>query len=126
MNRREFIGSVSAGVIGVSRALPVAGQGRAMAPDLAAMADEGRLVLVDRTATRLVDGTRTAVRLSRALGETVAFLPDLQFANGTIGLDIRGANLKQQSFVGVAFTAWMDRRSTACSFAPSTSKLLIQ
>ncbi|PYR01223.1 MAG: hypothetical protein DMF97_08120, partial [Acidobacteria bacterium] len=57
----------------------------------------------NRGASRLVDGARKGVRLSEGPGEGVAFLPGIEFANGTIEFDVRGRDVAQQSFVGVAF-----------------------
>jgi hypothetical protein len=103
MNRREFVMSTFAGVVGLSEVARVAGQAKAITPDLAALADEHRLTLFNRAASRLVDGARKGVRLSEAPGEGVAFLPGIELANGTIEFDVRGKDVAQQSFVGVAF-----------------------
>lgn len=43
------------------------------------------------------------VRLSEAEGDGLAYLPDVSFSNGTIEFDVRGRNLPQRSFVGLAF-----------------------
>ena len=103
MNRREFIASTTAALAGAARSARLAGQARARPLDLAALADSQRLALFNRTASRLVDGARTGVRLSAAGGDGLAFIPDAQLANGTIEVDIRGKDVAQQSFVGVAF-----------------------
>jgi hypothetical protein len=103
MNRREFVVSTFAGVLGVSEVSRVAGQAKTITPDLVALADRNSLTLFNRGASRLVDGARKGVRLSEAPGEGVAFLPGIEFATGTIEFDIRGRDVAQQSFVGVAF-----------------------
>ena len=41
--------------------------------------------------------------MSEAPNDGVAYVPDTQFANGTIEIDMRGKDVQQQSFVGVAF-----------------------
>src|SRR5205807_2156431 len=61
------------------------------------------LEVINRTATGLPDGSRSGIRLSASAGDGVALLPGIQFSNGTIELDIRGKDVPQQSFVGVAF-----------------------
>ena len=61
------------------------------------------LEVFNRTATSLQDGSRTGIRLSASAGDGVAFLPGIEFSNGTIELDLRGKDVLQQSFVGVAF-----------------------
>jgi hypothetical protein len=61
------------------------------------------LNVLNRRVTSLRDGATTGVRLSEATGEGVAYLQGIEFANGTIELDVRGKDVPQQSFVGVAF-----------------------
>jgi hypothetical protein len=103
MNRREFVISTFVGVAGLSRVARVASQKKTIAPNLGDLVDEKRLKLFNRDVIRLVDGARHGVRLSEASGETVAFLPGIDFATGTIEFDVRGKDLAQRSFVGVAF-----------------------
>ena len=104
MNRREFVVSTVVGMVGLSHVSRVAaGQAKPVTPDLAALADGKGLKLFNRVASRLADGARTGVRLNEAPGDGVAFIPGIDFANGTIELDIRGKDVAQQSFVGVAF-----------------------
>jgi hypothetical protein len=78
-------------------------QAKTITPDLGALADKSSLTLFNRGASYLVDGARTGVRLSEAAGDGVAFLPGIEFANGTIEIDVRGKDVAQQSFLGVAF-----------------------
>jgi hypothetical protein len=103
MNRREFVVSTFAGALGLSKIPRLAGQAKTIAPDLGALADAKSLRLFNRTASRLVDGARHGARLGEAPGEGGAFLPGIDFANGTIEFDVRGKDVAQQSFVGVAF-----------------------
>src|SRR5438128_6685168 len=103
MNRREFVVSTLAAVAGLSEILRASGQARTITPDLGALADTKSLTLFNRSASRLVDGARKGVRLSEGPGEGVAFLPGIEFANCTIEFDVRGREVAQQSFVGVAF-----------------------
>jgi hypothetical protein len=94
-----------------------------MRPDLAALADGKSLKLFNRTA-RLVDGARTGARLNAAAGDGVAFLPGIDFANGTIEFDVLGKDVAQQSFVGVAFHGANENAFDTIYFRPSTSELL--
>lgn len=71
--------------------------------DLGALAETNGLKLFNRSASLLNDGSRKGVRLSQAPGEGVAFVPGVEFANGAVEFDVRGKDLAQQSFVGVAF-----------------------
>jgi len=103
MNRRAFALSTFASVIGLCEVVRIDGQASTITPDLGALAEGHGLRLINRGASRLVDGARKGVRLSEAPGEGVAFLPGIELADGTIELDVRGKDVAQQSFVGVAF-----------------------
>lgn len=103
MNRREFVICTSGLAAAVVTPFGVAGQSKVIEPDLASMADGKGLNASKRTISRLGDGTRKGVRLSEAEGEGPAYLPDIQFANGTLELDMKGKDVQGGSFVGVAF-----------------------
>ena len=103
MKRREFVVSTMAGVVGLSLDSRVAAQTGTITPDLGGLVDGENRKRSSRTASRLVDGTRKGIRLSEAPGEAAMFLPGIEFANGTIECDIRGKDVVQRSFVGVAF-----------------------
>jgi len=103
VNRREFVVSTLAGVVSLSGISRVAGQAKTITLDLGALADAKSLKLFNRGASRFIDGARNGVRLSQAPGDGVAFLPGIELGNGTLELDVRGRDVAQQSFVGVAF-----------------------
>lgn len=46
---------------------------------------------------------KSGIRLSKAEGEGVAWLQGIEFSDGIIEFDVRGEDLKQHSFVGIAF-----------------------
>lgn len=103
MKRREFVWSALSGTVGLAAVRRASAQGTAFAPNLATLAETKRLTLINRGASSLVDGTRHGVRLDAGRGEGLAFLPGFEFRYGTIACDIRGKDVAQQSFVGVAF-----------------------
>jgi len=94
MNRRVQVSALlaAAGLVTASR---VSGQQRTLEPD--------RLEVFNRTASSLHDGARAGVHLSEGAGEGPAYVRQIELGNGTIELDIRGKDIPQQSFVGVAF-----------------------
>ena len=94
MNRRVAVSALLTGV-GLLRASRVTGQQRTLEPN--------GLEVFSRTVTKLDDRTRPGIRFSEGAGEGVAYLRGVEFSNGTIELDIRGKDVPQQSFVGVAF-----------------------
>lgn len=95
-----LIGVVTAGV---SASAWLAGQHPAIQADLTALADSRTLTVFNRTASSLTDGARKGIRLSASDGDGVAYLPGTEFADGTIEFDVRGKDVQQASFVGVAF-----------------------
>jgi hypothetical protein len=70
--------------------------------DLPALLTTGRLTVVNRTASKL-EGDKPGVRLSAGANPGVAWLEGVTFTEGTIEIDVRGKDVPQQSFLGVAF-----------------------
>jgi hypothetical protein len=103
MNRRDFVISTFACAVGLSTASRIVAQKKTIEPDLAALADGKRLKVFNRSVSSLNDGARKGARLSESSGDGVAYLPGVELANGTIELDVRGKDVQQQSFLGVAF-----------------------
>ena len=103
MNRRRFAISTFACVTELSTTAPSRGQVGAIQLELAQLAADNRLRSFNRTAARLTNAARLGARLSEAPGDGVAYLEGIEFANGTIELDVRGKDVQQRSFLGVAF-----------------------
>ena len=103
MRRRRFVISMITTAVGLLATSDAAGQKRAISPDLAKLAEGKGLKVFNRTASSLNDGARKGARLSEGPGEGPAYLEGIELADGTIELDIRGKDVQQQSFVGVAF-----------------------
>jgi hypothetical protein len=103
MNRRGFVISTVACAVEVSTASKIFGQEKTMVPDLAALAGGKGLTVFNRTATAVTDGARKGIHLDGIPGDGVAYVTGVEFADGTIELDVKGKDLPQQSFVGVAF-----------------------
>jgi hypothetical protein len=74
-------------------------------PDLAKLAPgRGLQVLVsNRNVSPITDGARAGLQLSAGPGEGPAYLDGVALANGTIEVDLRGKDLQEQSFLGIAF-----------------------
>lgn len=86
--------------------------------DLSKLAKEQKLHVFNRTATPLADGQRKGVRLSEKENDGVAWLDNISFSDGTIELDIRGKDVLQGSFVGVAFHGVDEKKFEAVYFRP--------
>ncbi len=78
------------------------GQGSAQQIDLAERLAAGTLRAVNRDVSPVKEGRR-GVHLSEKEGNGVAWIEGTDFGEGTIEADIRGRDLAQRSFVGVAF-----------------------
>jgi hypothetical protein len=76
----------------------------------------------NRQMTPLDEGARHGLRLDAHECDGVAWWPDVQFSNGTIELDIRGKDVLQQSFVGVAFHGLNETTFDAVYFRPFNFK----
>ncbi|GAB3258200.1 hypothetical protein GCM10027347_21340 [Larkinella harenae] len=88
--------------------------------ELTELAKKGAFRLENRTVQTLTDGNRHGVRLDEKPGanEGVAWLPKTTFTQGTIEVDMRGKDVLQRSFVGIAFHGSSERNYDAIYFRP--------
>jgi len=121
MNRRDFVISALACGAGPSAPSRLPGQAKAVEPDLAKLAEGKSLKVFNRSVSSLSDGARKGVRLNENPGEGVAYLEGIEFANGSIELDIRGKDVQQQSFVVSHFMVLTERLMTRSTSVRSTS-----
>ena len=122
MYRRDFVISTFACVVEISVASRVLAQKKAIEPDLAALAEGKGLKVFNRSLSVLNDGARKGARLSESPGDGVAYLEGIEFTNGVIEIDIRGKDVQQQSFVGVAFHGLDEKTYDAIYFRPFNFK----
>jgi hypothetical protein len=96
-----FAGATSShsGTPAIAQSPPPAGDRRI---DLGQSLAAGSLRSANRKVTKL-SGSRDGVHVSANDGPGVVWIDGSQFADGTIELDVRGRDVFQQSFVGVAF-----------------------
>ncbi len=106
---------------------PAHGQARPEVPSLAAIADATAWTVLHATAERVdVDGKR-AVRLTAA-GDSangivgLALPAGTTFTTGVIEVDLKGRNLRQRSFLGVAFNVTDEKNFEAVYFRPFNFK----
>lgn len=103
---------------GLLSSLPVMAQKKdRLTPDLAALA-QGDGAVVNRTATALAEGSQKGLRLDQRPGDGLVWLKDVQLTNGIVEFDVRGKDLLQQSFVGLAFHGSDDKTYEAVYFRP--------
>ncbi len=78
---------------------------KAVVFDLHKLAKHKGLDVYNRDLTLIDEDAHHGIRLSKAEGEGIAWVKGVEFTNGTIEFDVRGENVKQHSFVGIAFHA---------------------
>jgi hypothetical protein len=102
---------------------PAAAQGSAEILDLSKITQgDSKWKAYNRAATAIEDGARKAVRLDERQGDGLVLLQGSRFGNGMIELDIRGKDVFQQSFVGIAFHAVDEKSYDAIYFRPFNFK----
>lgn len=74
-----------------------------VAIDVDKLVKEKGIDVFNRELTLIRKGPDAAIRLSKAEGEGVAWIKGVEFSSGIIEFDVRGENVKQHSFVGIAF-----------------------
>jgi hypothetical protein len=83
--------------------LTASAQQKTVKYDLLKMLADKQLNVQNREASPLQIADKTGVKLSARENDGVAWLNGVTFSNGIIELDIKGKDVLQQSFVGVAF-----------------------
>lgn len=93
-------------------------QGHLKKYDLVNLNKNGKLQVVNRTLTSFMDKRGNGVQFSEANGDGVAWIDGVNFANGSIEVDIKGKDVVQQSFVGIAFHGVDEKTLDAIYFRP--------
>ncbi len=107
----EVVSAVATGKKGDGRS------GAAQSIDLAQQLAAGKLRAVNREVTKL-QGDRPAVHLSETTDNGLAWVEGTDFAEGTLEIDIRGRDVLQRSFVGIAFHGKDDKTYEAVYLRP--------
>lgn len=76
-----------------------------------------RITVVNRTATSS-DSSRHAIKLSDGSGEGIAWLDGVTFKTGSVEVMLKGKDVMQKSFVGIAFHGINDSTYDAVYFRP--------
>lgn len=85
--------------------------------DLAESLATGKMKVVNREATKL-QGSRDGVHMSERADNGLAWIDGTDFAEGTIEVDVRGRDLLQRSFLGIAFHGRNDTTYEAVYLRP--------
>ena len=88
---------------GLLSTLTMNGQTFSIKYDLSDLCEKNQLELFNRKISSFSENDQKGIRFSKNQNDGIAWLKGVEFSNGTIELDIRGKNIFQQSFVGIAF-----------------------
>lgn len=78
--------------------------------------------IVNRNVVLINEGGKKGVRFDEKADVGVAWLEDYKFKNGTIEFDVKGKNVLQKSFVGIAFQAIDETNYDVIYFRPFNFK----
>lgn len=91
-------------------------------PELSKINDSKTWEIFNRAIEIITLSDQTSVSLDARQGDGLSVFQDLEFENGTIEFDIKGKDILQQSFVGVAFHIQNDSTFNAVYFRPFNFK----
>ena len=82
---------------------PAKGQTFSVRFDLADLCRKNQFETINRQLSWFYENDKKAVSLSKNKDEGIAWIKGVEFTNGTIEIDIRGKDIFQESFAGIAF-----------------------
>jgi hypothetical protein len=94
-------------------------QAQSIKPDLQ---DLKKWNAINRSVEAVNEDGKKAVRFNELPNEGYMILKDIEFSNGTIELDIKGADKQGQSFVGIVFHGIDEKTYDAIYFRPFNFK----
>jgi hypothetical protein len=103
MKTNNITGISLAITLGFISTLTITGQDNTVKDDLFNMAENNKLEVFNRKVSTFTENDKKGIRFSKNENDGVAWLNGVEFSNGSIELDIRGKDVFQQSFVGIAF-----------------------
>jgi hypothetical protein len=108
-------------------AAPGFGQEKVFTPDLSKIKDGASWTIYNATAEAVEADGKKAVRL-KSKGDSadgiigLALPAGVDFTTGTIEVELKGKNVRQESFVGISFNVVDDKRFEAVYFRPFNFK----
>jgi len=91
--------------------------------DLSRVVDGKGWRVVNRGVTRLPEGDKRGFRFDERMGQGIAWLEGAQFASGVLEFDVRGKDVFQRSFIGIAFRGIDEETYEAIYFRPFNFKI---
>lgn len=86
--------------------------------DLYTLCTQNQFTIFNRKLSPFVDKDRRGISFSINADDGIAWLNGVDFSNGTIELDMKGKDVLQQSFIGIAFHGVNDSTFDAVYFRP--------
>lgn len=86
--------------------------------DLHSLVNTNGLTVYNRELTVLNEKGYPGIQLSKEYGEGIAWIKGVEFSTGTLEFDVRGEDVKQHSFVGIAFHGVNDSTFDAVYLRP--------
>ncbi|WP_051312957.1 family 16 glycoside hydrolase [Sporocytophaga myxococcoides] len=90
--------------------------------DLGSLLSKGGLVPVNREVVSSEDKSHSAVKIKEKEGEGVVWIKGVKFSKGTIDVDLKGKDVLQKSFIGIAFHGADDKTFDGIYFRPFNFK----
>lgn len=103
MVKQRVFCSILVATLGLALPLTLSSQAKPFEPKLANVAAGTDGKVVNRAVTLSDKEGKPALRFDERGGDGLAMWLDVEFSDGTIEFDVRGKNVLQRSFVGVAF-----------------------
>ena len=118
MKKQMIARFCSVTILGLLSILTATGQGQSVKFDLFNLFENGKIESFNRQLSQFSESGRKGIRFSKNEGDGIAWLKGVEFSNGIIELDIKGKDVMQQSFVGVAFHGLNNETLDAIYFRP--------
>jgi len=104
--------------LGLLTTFTAIGQGKTVKYDLLNLAESGKLEVFNRKISTFSENDMKGIRFSKNQNDGMSWLNEVDFSDGTIELDIKGKDVFQQSFVGIAFHGIDEKTFDAIYFRP--------
>jgi hypothetical protein len=101
---------------------PIKAQRRTLTPDLSKVQKSKRWKIYNRSVAVFEENGKEVVRLDSRPLDGLAWLEDVEFGDGEIEFDVRGKDILQRSFVGLAFHGVDENTFDAVYFRPFNFK----
>jgi hypothetical protein len=90
--------------------------------DLTKLLAKKELIAVNREVIASPDKKYSAIKINEKEGEGVVWIKDVKFSKGTIELDLKGKDVLQKSFIGIAFHGADNKTFDGVYFRPFNFK----